>query len=108
MKLPLSCFNLKHLLESQNTYESSGIDGFAFAFALRVEVRLLSQADSPRPLPLPQICLTDIIWRRRVVNTAIIPDGKIIDVGPSVADLQVMILDDQADKPVQEVLGLVI
>lgn len=42
-----------------------------------------------------------------MVNTTIIPDGKIIDVGPSVADLQVMILHNQADEPVQEVLGLV-
>lgn len=78
------------------------------ALALWIKVRLFPQTDSPRPLSLAQTLFTDVVWRSRVIDAAIVPDGEIVDIVPSVTDLQVMVLDDQADEPVQDVLGLVI
>lgn len=87
--------------------KSSNYSGLTPALALWIKVRLLPQTDSPRPLPLAQTLFTDIVWRSRVIDAAIVPDGEIIDIVPSVTDLQVVILDNQADEPIQEILGLV-
>lgn len=43
-----------------------------------------------------------------MVDGAVVPDGEVVDVLPAVAHLQVVVLDDQGDEPVQEALGLVV
>lgn len=43
-----------------------------------------------------------------MIDAAIVPDGEVVDVGPPVANLQIMVLDNQTDEPVQEVLRLVV
>lgn len=96
------------LCQSTNAFESSCPPSLPSALASWVKVRLLPQTDSPRPLPLAQTLLADVVWRSRVIDTTIIPNGEIVDVVPTVTDLQVMILHNQADEPVQEVLGLVV
>ncbi len=40
-----------------------------------------------------------------MVNGAVVPDGEIIDVLPAVADLKVVVLDNELGEPVEEVLG---
>lgn len=80
--------------------ESSSPFGLPPALALWVKVWLLSQADSPRPLPLTQALFANVVRGRGVIDAAVVPDGKIINVVPSVAHLQIMVLDDQPDKPV--------
>ena len=37
-----------------------------------------------------------------MVDTAIIPDSYIVSILPAVADLKVMVVDKQADKPVEQ------
>lgn len=80
--------------------ESSSPFGLPPALALWVKVGLLPQADSPRPLSLTQPLLADVVRSRGVIDAAVVPDGEIINVVPSVAHLQIMVLDDQLDKPV--------
>ena len=43
-----------------------------------------------------------------MVDAAVVPNSQVVDVLPSVADLQIVVFDDQLNKPVQEVLGLII
>lgn len=87
--------------------ESSGLPGLPPALALWIKVRLLPQADSTRPLSLTE-AFTDVVWRRRVIDAAVVPDGEVINIFPPVTNLYVMVLDNETDKPIQEVLGLVL
>lgn len=41
-----------------------------------------------------------------MVHRPVVPDGQIVDILPPVADLQVVVLDDELDEPVEEVLRL--
>ena len=42
-----------------------------------------------------------------MIDTAIVPNRKIVDVLPAVTDLEIVVLNDQLDEPVQEVSRLI-
>lgn len=69
--------------------------------AVRIQIRLLTQTNSPLPRPRALI-----IKSRRMIHTPIIPNRQIIHILPPLADLQVVILHDQLNKPVQRMLAL--
>lgn len=41
-----------------------------------------------------------------MVDTTIVPDSHIVSILPAVADLEVMVVDKQADKPIEQAPGL--
>lgn len=43
-----------------------------------------------------------------MVDGAVVPDGEVVEVLPAVADLEVVVLDDEVDEPVEEVARLVV
>lgn len=75
--------------------------------ALRVKIRPLAQADGAAAGTLAEVEVA-VVGRGRVVDAAVVPDGEIIRIPPAQADLQVVVLDDEADEPVEEVARLVV
>jgi hypothetical protein len=71
--------------------------------ALRIIERLLANAHSTDPISLP---LTLNIIRSSMERAAIIPDGNIIGRLPLEPHLQVMVIDQQPAKPLQQRLAL--
>lgn len=72
--------------------------------ALRIQVRLLSNAHNPMCLPFAQ---TLVVRRSSMVHTPIIADRQIIGILPLISGLQIMILDNQPQKPFQQSFRLI-
>lgn len=43
-----------------------------------------------------------------MVHASVVPNSQVIYILPAIADLQVMVLDNQLDKPVEEMTGLLL
>lgn len=76
------------------------------ALALGVEVRPLPQADGARPGTLAE-AEPRVVGGSRVVDATVVPYGEVVLILPAQADLEVVVLDDELDEPVEEVSGLV-
>jgi len=69
--------------------------------ARRVIVRPLTQAHRALSRALTEIQI-QIIGRGGVIHAPVVPDGQVVLVLPPVAHLQVVVVDDQADEPVEQ------
>lgn len=84
------------------------LERFPPAGALRIKVWPLAQADRPVTLALAETLLEDIVGSGSVVHAPVVPDGDIVGVLPLEAHLQVVVLDNELGKPVEEVLALLL
>jgi hypothetical protein len=73
--------------------------------AVRVKIRLLAQTHSSLTSPR---ALTLVVERRSVVHASVVPDGQIILVLPSLADMQIVVLNNQLDEPFQCMLAFLL
>lgn len=70
--------------------------------AIRVVVRLFTKADSSLASPLAFVIISS-----RMVDTAIVPDSYIVRILPSKADLKIVILSQQFQKPLSKLDTLI-
>lgn len=71
--------------------------------ATGIIVWLLSETDSPLANTVPQV---KIVRSRCMVDTSVVPDGKIILILPPVPDLQIMVFYDKVYKLIEEMATL--
>lgn len=72
--------------------------------APNIQEGFLTNTNRPPTHPLPRIVI--VISRRSVVCTPIVPDGQVVGVLPSVPYLQILVFENQAQKPSLQRLGL--
>jgi hypothetical protein len=73
------------------------------ALTLWIEIRLLPDTHSPDTI---SIALALDVVGRGVEDRPIVPDGYIVAVLPLEADLQIVVVDEQAVEPVEQGFGL--
>lgn len=71
---------------------------------IRIKIGHLTDAHRTMPTAMPKALM---IRRRSMIRAPVIPNGHIIDILPSVPDLQVVVFHQQLDEPIFQHLALV-
>src|SRR5438128_1174824 len=101
----VSCFDFPSCTRTEVFFAGSSLSSQSLSPAptLRIKERLLANTDSANPIPLS---LTLNIMRRSMERRPIIPNRNIIRALPLKPDLQIMIINQQPAKPLQQRLAL--